>query len=562
MIGVIPKPGQVGVAEEFFELFKTPWELYRPEQTYEVVIATTDDVPEIVTKLLLICGSTRKNIDVRMGFALSQRYAGATLNAEQTALPIYGEVLTFSDNSKGTACLKANSEAAGLRICSGDSTVMRLGYDLFDEVGFLLSAGQPVKYAHIPTLDFHIGILRNWILAEGVPLLEIPPAPAGHSFAVCLTHDIDFAGIRNHKFDHSMWGFVYRATLGSLRNFFLGRISVGRLLKSWRALASLPFVYLGWAKDFWEPFEWYMEAEKGLPATYFLIPFKGRAGKKVDGPHASWRAVAYDLGELSHSIARLKAAGCELGVHGIDAWHSAADGREERARIEQVAGTSCTGIRMHWLLHDGNTFSVLEESGYTYDSTVGYNEAIGYRAGTGQVFRPLGAERLLELPVHIQDGALFYPNRMDLSEAEAQTCCHALMQNAKDSGGVLTMIWHDRSHGPERFWGDFYRMLLGKLRSASAWFATASQAVSWFEKRRQVRFERVLTANGVQVQPRYDGPEVWPPFKIRVYTPATVRSAQLTSSFADILWKGDPREGLASHLPVVLSTANAGQALS
>ena len=45
MIGVIAKAGQVGVVEEFFELFKTPWELYRPGQVYDVIIATADEIP-------------------------------------------------------------------------------------------------------------------------------------------------------------------------------------------------------------------------------------------------------------------------------------------------------------------------------------------------------------------------------------------------------------------------------------------------------------------------------------------------------------------------------------
>ena len=30
----------------------------------------------------------------------------------------------------------------------------------------------------------------------------------------------------------------------------------------------------------------------------------------------------------------------------------------------------------------------LDEAGFEYDSTVGYNDAVGYRAGTSQVFRP------------------------------------------------------------------------------------------------------------------------------------------------------------------------------
>src|SRR5207253_3818793 len=117
----------------------------------------------------------------------------------------------------------------------------------------------------------------------------------GHDFLVCLTHDIDFAGIRDHVFDHTMWGFLYRSTFGSLRNLLRRRISVARVLRMWRAAASLPLVYLACAKDFWSPFDWYLQAEKGLPATYFLIPFKGRAGERVPGRSPSRRAAAYDL---------------------------------------------------------------------------------------------------------------------------------------------------------------------------------------------------------------------------------------------------------------------------
>jgi len=81
-------------------------------------------------------------------------------------------------------------------------------------------------------------------------------------------------------------------------------------------------------------------------------------------------------------------------------------------------GKSEVGVRMHWLLRDENTFCVLEESGYDYDSTAGYNETVGYRCGTTQTFRRW-VQTLLELPLHIQDGAMFYSQRLDLSETEA-----------------------------------------------------------------------------------------------------------------------------------------------
>jgi hypothetical protein len=435
---------------------------------------------------------------------------------------------------------------------------------LFDEVQFLLSAGQPVEHAHVPTLDVHIRMLRSWILNEGIPLLEIPPAPAGQSFAVCLTHDIDFVGIRNHWFDHSMWGFVYRATAGALRNCIRGRLSWTHLFRTWLSAASLPFVYAGWAKDFWEPFEWYLRIEDDLPATYFLIPFKRRPGDKVPGLYGSRRATAYDLSDIPHWTKILSEHGCELGVHGIDAWHSADKGRGELARIAEVTGSSKIGNRVHWLLRGEETFRVLEDAGYDYDSSVGYNETIGYRAGTSQVFRPLDAQTLLELPLHIQDGALFYPQRLDLSETEAEKRCQALIDNASIFGGVLTLLWHDRSHGPERFWGDFYVRLLQTLRSLDGWFATAGQVVGWFRKRREVRFEWAEAAGSARTCLRYQGEEIHPPVKVRIYAPASRQSDGESvgeMEIIDIPWNGKSVDELELQIASCFSATPSDPAL-
>jgi hypothetical protein len=533
------------VVEEFFELFKTPWELYRPGRMYDVVVATNDKVPDIRPRLLLVYGAAPVNLDARIGVTPQRRHRGATLKYRDTAFPIYGDLLIFSDDANGVSCVIENSGPAGVTVDGSGYTVIRLGYDLFEEVRYLLTDGQPFENAHVPTLDHHIGMLRNWILEAGIPLLEIPPSPVGHEFFVCLTHDVDFVGIRQHMFDHSMWGFVYRATFGAVRNLFRGKISVSQFFRCWRAVASLPFVFAGWMKDFWEPFEWYLEVEKGLPATYFLIPFKKRSGEHVPGPRASVRATAYDIGDLPHWTAILLSQGCELGVHGIDAWHSVEKGRDELARIGAVTGESRVGTRIHWLLRDENTPAALERAGYSYDSTVGYNETIGYRAGTSQVFRPLGALTLLELPMHIQDGALFYPQRLNLSEREAEARCQVLIDNARDVGGVLTVLWHDRSHAAERFWGEFYVRLVRGLKSEDACFASGTQVVTWFGNRRKVRFEPVDAGEGsTGFNLRYDGEETSPPLKIRVHHPhqaglPPTRCSRSVSDFVDTPWAGE-----------------------
>ena len=147
------------------------------------------------------------------------------------------------------------------------------------------------------------------------------------------------------------------------------------------------------------------------------------------------------------------------------------------------------GVRTAWLYFDQSSSRALEEAGFRYDSTHGYNDAVGFRSGTLQVFRPLGASQLLELPLVVMDSALFYPTRMGVSEAEALEACARLIDQAAAHGGVLTINWHTRSLQPERNWDAFYLELLALLKQRRVWFATASQATGWFSARRRIRFE-------------------------------------------------------------------------
>ena len=547
MIGILSKARQARVVEEFFELFKTPWEFYRPERTYDVIIVTTDTVPEVHPKLLVVYGPCTKDIDSRFGFEAGERNQGAVLTAADHILPVYGEALMFAAGARGNE-QEAIPNPGGVSALTPQGAIIRLGYDLFDEVELLLTSGQPIEYAHVPTLDLHIMLLRKWIVQAGVAFVEIPPTPANHSFVVCLTHDIDFIGIRNHRFDHSMWGFVFRGTVGTLLRYFKGRLSFSNLVRSWMAVASLPLVYAGWIRDLWEPFQWYMAVENGLPTTYFLIPFKGRPGERVPGAYPSRRAAAYDVREHAGQVATLINRGCEVGLHGIDAWIRPDSGRGERTAISDTTGRSIPGVRMHWLLRDVSSPFVLEQAGFTYDSSAGYNETVGYQAGTSQVFRPPTCEKLLELPLHIQDGALFYSRRLDLSEDQAEQRCASMIAHAIKLGGAVTVLWHDRSHAPERFWGGFYQDLISRLRSSGCWFGTAGQVVGWFQKRRDVRFG--ACDSGVRLH--YEGEPITPALRIRVHSPGSTCSRaggnQSSGGFTDIYWTGDSNQRVNTEI--------------
>jgi hypothetical protein len=100
----------------------------------------------------------------------------------------------------------------------------------------------------------------------------------------------------------------------------------------------------------------------------------------------------------------------------------------------------------------------------------------------------------------------------------------------------VTLLWHDRSHGPERFWGDFYARLVGDLRADECWFGSGAQVVDWFHKRREVRFEEVQLADGSATTVRYDGEAIEPPLTLRLHRPAAGGDA------VDAAWNGASEE--------------------
>jgi hypothetical protein len=507
MISVLVKADDKPVAREFFELFKTPWEFFRADSRAEILICSQIEIPETSAKLILIYSGEPTDFDRAQKIKIHSPDLKKFLTLKNFQIPVYGKSVSF-DSQNGLCELNF-----------GGQIFIRIGCDLFFEIRELLTRGQPVENAQIPTLDLHIQFLRDLIVSHEIPLVEIPPVPAGHNFIACLTHDCDHIGIRNHKFDHTTFGFLYRATIGSALNFFCGKKTFRQLATNLKAAISLPFVHLGLAKDFWIPFEDYAKVEKNLPSTFFFIPQKNNSGLDVNGNRPAKRAANYDAVDLKENFQELKNSGHEIAVHGIDAWRDVAAGINERERISQLTGANEIGARMHWLFFDEKSFKKLETAGFDYDSTMGYNETVGYRAGTAQVFKPLTAQKILELPLHIMDTALFYPAYLNLSPAQAREKIRPLIENAIERGGVLTVNWHDRSLAPERLWGDFYAALLAWFKEKKAWFATAAQTVAWFKNRREVFFESDSENARIKIKLADAGKKDLPGMRVRVFNP-------------------------------------------
>lgn len=530
MIGVIANPSDLVVVTEFFELFKTPWEIYRRDREYDVLVCAGDGrLPEQSAKVVVVYAGQELPFDVERDAPVgSRRKEPCVLLYKGNPVPIYGESVTFLGKEE-TALLDEDSHQPAIKLVpSEDRLLARVGYDLFREMRFLLTQGQPAANAGIPALEWHIAILRDLIVGGGVELVEIPPVPEGYRFIACLTHDVDHPSIRLHKFDHTTLGFLYRAIVGSVVNVLRGRSSVRTLLGNWAAALKLPFVHIGLAKDDWSAFDRYPTLERGVRSSFFLIPFKDDPGLKDGRPAPKRRASRYGASDFAGQIQTLMAEGCEIGLHGIDAWRDSSKGRQELEEIRGITSIEAVGVRMHWLYFGEQSPAILEQAGADYDSTVGYNETVGYRSGTTQVYKPLETTRLLELPLHIMDTAMFFPTHLDLSPKEARRRVGRIIDNAVQFGGTVTVNWHDRSIAPERCWRDSYLDLIEELKSKGAWFATATETVSWFRKRRSATFEN-FDGEASYVQKGAGGD--LPGLHLRVFTkPSTIRSHQVEAA--------------------------------
>lgn len=522
MIGVIARNHELELVHEFFELFKTPWESWSPEHCYDVVLCTTEEcIQDLRAKLILIYSGGHCASDPADVIEEKKTNRTTRLRHHNDVIPIYGRCLTFPPDNSNLLMTEASGRPVTLRQTGNqEEEILRIGYDLFEEVRFLLTTGQPRDEAGFPTLDLHIDFLRNQMHASGIEFIEIPPVPQGYQFMVCLTHDVDHPAIRRHRSDHTAAGFLYRASIGSILGLMRGQLSFQSLVENCIAVAKWPLVQLGLARDFWADFaNQYRQIEGGLPSTYFVIPFAGESGRGLAGASYKRRASAYGARDIEPVIREIQNSGSEVALHGLDAWLDSDSAVLEIDEIRKLTGKSEIGVRMHWLCFNVNSPRELEQAGATFDSTIGYRETVGYRTGTTQPYMPLGAQSIIELPLHAMDTALFYPAYLGLRPQRANDLLANLVRNATRFGGCLTVNWHDRSLAPERQWFASYRQFLDEAASHKVWFTTCSEAAAWFRKRRSVTFKHNRTdvrADCAEVNGKHNR---LPDLALRIHTP-------------------------------------------
>src|SRR5215211_912730 len=102
MIGVSADEADYEVVREFFELFKTPWEFYRPGATYDVLLcASAEMIPTDGARLVLRFGAKAQQWDEENQLRPASLGHGRILRENAIRFPVHGPLLGFRCENAG-----------------------------------------------------------------------------------------------------------------------------------------------------------------------------------------------------------------------------------------------------------------------------------------------------------------------------------------------------------------------------------------------------------------------------------------------------------------------------
>ena len=326
--------------------------------------------------------------------------------------------------------------------------------------------------------------LRAAAALRGGMLPELPRWPAGRRFACMLSHDVD--ELRYYSVREALRLLL----LARQPRSYAARAGLGALAR------SLPRVGRGddpyWNLELWTR----AEEAYGFRSAFYLCASTPAERHEYDATYHMTDPLRLDgkTTTVGSAFAALAARGFELGLHGSYRSHrDAAVLAAQRRLVERATGTPLVGTRQHYLRLDvPATWRAQEGAGFAYDTTLGYNEGLGFRAGIAAPFHPWDAERtrpldLLELPLTLMDGVLFRTWKLDAAPASERVRTH--LDAVERAGGLAVLLWHPNSGAEPLYpgWWPAYGAALAHLAERGAWVATGREIVAWHAERSEAQ---------------------------------------------------------------------------
>ena len=233
--------------------------------------------------------------------------------------------------------------------------------------------------------------------------------------------------------------------------------AVKEVLKSWYETT------VSKKTDPYDSFAWLLTEKPVEKVIYFMAGGQTRYDNfyEIDAP------------ETQKIIEKAKAAGYEIGLH--PSYNCYLDEQlflAEKQKLEKVVEQKISHLRMHYLrFRFTKTLQIIEACGMHHDSTMGYNDRMGFRCGTGFAYRLFDFEHrrpgtIWETPMIVMDGGLLNEVNYQVETAKI------LLEDFLKKNQYLTKItfnFHNSIFNParvdDRALRAFYLALIGRISS-------------------------------------------------------------------------------------------------
>ncbi len=324
-------------------------------------------------------------------------------------------------------------------------------------------------FTEVPVVDVYCQML---LFAMGISLPQFIREinwSVSSRFSISLSHDIDYwdfwaAGQKKEVFKYNLHTFFKRPVIATYK--ILGHTLHKNLIHDPQRQAR-------WILN--------KEAKLGVNSTWFIF------GKDdYEDPRQNYISDPDIRARLLQNL-----DGREVGLHGSpeSAYNPAALARE--LNLLRSHGFEVDGYRSHYLNFDyQKSFQILEEAGLLYDSTLGYWENVGFRAGISFPFFPFNIAqnrpfRVLEIPLIVMDTTLYSKKAMDLRPQSALRAVKRLIDMAEKYQSHLSLLWHNTSFDPIDYplWSGVYWSSLRYAVAKRAWITSLNNIYAeWVNK--------------------------------------------------------------------------------
>jgi hypothetical protein len=264
--------------------------------------------------------------------------------------------------------------------------------------------------------------------------------------------------IISHDIDHiTVWEHLFRDTIIPK---YMARMHI-ELLSGKITLREYTLRWSDFFKNKWQNIDELITFNNiyKIPSSFFIAVNKGVGLNYSNDAALLW-------------IDQMKSRHCEIGIHGIS-YQTRQEIDLEFNEFRRLTQLSSAGIRMHYVRNTKDTFQLLNDSGYRYDSTE-------------HAFKnPYKIGNMWEFPFQIMDGWVIenYKPWQSLNLSEAKENTIRLIDKARAANlDYLGIDFHDRyfSHSFAT-WLDWYMWLVDYLKSTGVSFQNFDQAITELE---------------------------------------------------------------------------------